>query len=152
MYLCRACCHKQRIVKLLSHCVFPFGFRQGKTENFRYQFRAIFTILIILLNTRDRKPNLFLLWTLVGGRVIPSLARVLLCLVRIGVAQMSWAVRYLDKLRWRAMSATSIDFQKYVRKKRKKRKKIYIYVSLKKSKRQRTLSVLVLINYQVIIS
>ena len=32
-----------------------------------------------------------------------SLARVLLCLVRVGVPQVSWAVRYLDKLLWRAI-------------------------------------------------
>ena len=34
---------------------------------------------------------------------LPSLARVLLCLVRIGVPQVSCAVRYLDKPQWRAV-------------------------------------------------
>ena len=32
-----------------------------------------------------------------------SLARVLLCLVRVGVPRVSWAVRYLDKPQWRAV-------------------------------------------------
>ena len=37
---------------------------------------------------------------------LPSLARVLLCLVRVGVAWVSWAVKYLDKLNeelWQTM-------------------------------------------------
>ena len=45
---------------------------------------------------------------MVEGRVdlIPSLARVLICLVRVSVPGVSWAVRYLDKLRWRAVPGT----------------------------------------------
>ena len=35
---------------------------------------------------------------------LPSLARVLLCLVRVGVSWMSWAVGYLDKPWWRAVN------------------------------------------------
>ena len=55
---------------MLSHCVILFGFSKGKTENFTYQFTAISSFLINLLNTRERKkPNLLLLWTVVGGRV-----------------------------------------------------------------------------------
>ena len=34
---------------------------------------------------------------------LPSLARVLLCLVRVVVTWVSWAVRYLDKPGWRAV-------------------------------------------------
>ena len=46
-----------------------FDFRKRKTDNFSYQGRAM-SSLINLLNTRDRKkPNLLLLWTVVGGRV-----------------------------------------------------------------------------------
>ena len=37
------------------------------------------------------------LWLEVECR-LPSLAKVLLCLVRVGVPQVSWTVRYLDKL------------------------------------------------------
>ena len=36
---------------------------------------------------------------------LPTLARVLLCLVRVGVPRVSWAIRYLNKLRWRAVAA-----------------------------------------------
>ena len=43
------------IIILLSHGVILFGFRKGETENFIYQFRAISSFLINLLNTRDRK-------------------------------------------------------------------------------------------------
>ena len=32
-----------------------------------------------------------------------SLKRVLLCSVRVGVPRVSWAVRYLDKIQWRAV-------------------------------------------------
>ena len=50
------------------------------------------------------KPYFLLLMTVLGGRVYyQALARVLLCLVIAGVPQASWAVRYLDKLRWRAV-------------------------------------------------
>ena len=49
----------------------------------------------------DRK-NLFTFNVDRGWR-FPSLARVLLCMVRVGVPRVSWAVRYLDKLQWRAM-------------------------------------------------
>ena len=36
---------------------------------------------------------------------LPSLARVILCLVRVVVPRLSWAVRYLDKLQGRAVLA-----------------------------------------------
>ena len=41
------------------HCVIPFGFRKGKTENLSYQFRAIYSFMINLLNTRDRKNPIY---------------------------------------------------------------------------------------------
>ena len=41
--------------------------------------------------------------------MLPSLARFLLCLVRVGVPWVSWAVRYLDKLRWRAVDFRGVD-------------------------------------------
>ena len=70
MHLCTADCHKQRFFKLLNHCVILFGFRTGQTENFSYQFRAISSLLINLVNTRDIKtPYLSVLWTMAGGRV-----------------------------------------------------------------------------------
>ena len=47
MHMCTAYCHKERIIKLLNHCVITFGFRKVKTENFSYQFRAIFSFLSI---------------------------------------------------------------------------------------------------------
>ena len=34
---------------------------------------------------------------------LTSLARVLSCLIRVGVIQVSWAVRYLDEPQWRAV-------------------------------------------------
>ena len=35
---------------------------------------------------------------------LPSLTRVPLCLVTVGVSRVSWEFRYLDKPRWRAVS------------------------------------------------
>ena len=44
-----------------------------------------------ILGTEEERKKLLLLWTVVGGRtIIPSLTRVLLCLVRLGVPQESW--------------------------------------------------------------
>ena len=76
-----------------------------ETENLSYQFRAISMFLINLLNTRDRKKTILTFILDRGWREsrLPSLARVLLCLVRIGVPQVSCAVRYLDKPQWRAV-------------------------------------------------
>ena len=42
IHLCTAKCHQSRIIKLLNHCVIPFGFRKGKTEHSSYQFIAIY--------------------------------------------------------------------------------------------------------------
>ena len=104
MHLCTAYCHKKRIVKLLSHWVISFCFKKGKTGYFTHQFRAIISsFLINLLNTTQNyggcihaetlsviiksnqiKSNLLLLRPVIGGRV-------------------PWAVRYLDKLQWRAV-------------------------------------------------
>ena len=57
-----------------------------------------------LLNTRHRR-TLFTFIVDGGWREsrLPSLAGVLLCLVRVGVLRVSWAVRYLDKPQWRAV-------------------------------------------------
>ena len=55
---------------MLNHCVIPFSFRKGKTENCSYQFRAISSFLITLLNTGNRKIQICFycgLWF--GGRV-----------------------------------------------------------------------------------
>ena len=41
-----------------------------KLETFCYQIRAISSLLINLLNTTDKRPYLFVLWTVVGGRVV----------------------------------------------------------------------------------
>ena len=60
---------------------------------------------INLLNTRGENKTVFTFILDRGWREsrLPSLARVLLCLVRIGVPQVSCAVRYLDKPQWRAV-------------------------------------------------
>ena len=47
------------MIKLLNHCVILFDFRKEKTENFSYQFRAISSFVINLLNTRDRKSPIY---------------------------------------------------------------------------------------------
>ena len=57
------------MIKLQTHCVIPFGFRKGKTENFGYQLRAISCLLINdSILGRGGKNNLLLLRTVVGGR------------------------------------------------------------------------------------
>ena len=87
------------MIKLQNHCVFPFGFSKGKTDNFSYQDGDIYIFAANLFNTRDRQKQQFAFTADYGWREsrFPSLARVLLCLVRIVVPQVSWAVRYLDK-------------------------------------------------------
>ena len=90
------------MIKLLNNCVIPFGFRKGKTENFSYQLRPISIFLVSLLNARDRK-NTFIVDCAWRESRLPSLTIVLLCLVLVGLSQLSWAVRYLDKPRWRAL-------------------------------------------------
>ena len=42
---------------------------------------------------------------------LASLTRVLLCLVRVDVPRVSWAVRYLDKLQWRAVKRLELGQQ-----------------------------------------
>ena len=93
------------MVKLQKYYVIPFGFTKGNTEYLSYQLRVISSFLINLLNTWARKKKHFTFIVDCGWRAsrLPSLARVLLCLVRVGVPQVSWSVRYLDKPRWRAV-------------------------------------------------
>ena len=76
-------------MKMLIHCIIQFGFRKGKTSNFS----------INLLIIKDRK-TLFTFIVDSGLRWsrLLSQVRALLCLVRVAVLQVSWAVRYLDKL------------------------------------------------------
>ena len=106
IHLCTAYCHKQRIIKLQNHFVIPFGFWKGKTDNLSYQFIAISNFFVTFLNTRERKKNQFTFIVDRGWRQsrLSSLARVLLCLVIVGVPQVFWAVMYLDKIIWRAVS------------------------------------------------
>ena len=59
MHLCRAYCHKQRIYKLLNHCVIAFDLRKGKTENLSYQFKAIYGFWNNLLSTKARKNPIY---------------------------------------------------------------------------------------------
>ena len=55
--------------------------------------------LINLLSTRDKKMLVTLnMDSVLRESRLPSLAKVMFCLVRVGVPQVSWAVRYLDKL------------------------------------------------------
>ena len=70
MHLCTAYCHKTRKIKLLNHCVILFGFRKRKTENFSYQLRSISSFFHHFFQYKGhKKPNLLLLWTMVGGKV-----------------------------------------------------------------------------------
>ena len=94
------------MIKLQNHYDIQFGFRKAKTESFSHQIRAISYFLINLLNTRDIQGNPFTFIVDRGWREsrLPNLAKVLLCLVRVGVPQVCWAVRYLDKPHWRAVN------------------------------------------------
>ena len=95
------------MIKLKNHCVISFGFRKGKTEHFSFQFRAISSFFFFYQFTQYKGQNKTVFTFILdrGWREsrLPSLARVLLCLVRIGVPQVSCAVRYLDKPQWRAV-------------------------------------------------
>ena len=74
-----ALCRREQMIKLKIPCVILFGFRKGKADNFSCQLRAILYF-----------------WS-----SLASLAIVMWCLIRVGVPQVSWAVRYLDKAWWR---------------------------------------------------
>ena len=82
-------------------------FEKGKQIKFSYQFRAISCFYSI----QGTERTLFIFIVDRGQRQsrLPSLARVLLCLFRVGVPQVSWAVRYFDKLQWRALLSTSFQ-------------------------------------------
>ena len=55
---------------MLNHCIIPFGFRKGKTDNFSYHLRAISSFLNKFTKYKgQKKPYLLLMWTGVGGRV-----------------------------------------------------------------------------------
>ena len=80
-----------------------------KTENFSYQFRAISNFLINLLNTSNiKRTYLLLLWTMVGGRVGYQAWQEFCCVwLELVCQQVSWAVKYLDELQWRAVMTQS---------------------------------------------
>ena len=46
------------MIKLKTHCGFPFGLRKGKTGHFCYQLRAIY-FFNQFTNTRHREKNHF---------------------------------------------------------------------------------------------
>ena len=85
---------------MLSHCVIPFGFRKEKTESLRYQFLAIFAFdQFTQYKGQKKNPMHFNCGPLLKAESrLPSLAKVLSCLVRVGVPRVPWAVRYSDKL------------------------------------------------------
>ena len=75
------------MIKLKNHCVIPFGFRKGNTEHFGYQLKAMYSLLINLLNTRDQKKlSTFIVDRHWRESRLPRLAKVLLCLIRVGVS------------------------------------------------------------------
>ena len=98
MHLYIAYCNKYKIIKFQNHCVILFGFRKGKTGFLCCRLRAISSFLINLLNTRGKNAlYIFIVDRGLRDSSLPSLARVMLHLVRVGVTCVSWALRYLEK-------------------------------------------------------
>ena len=78
---------------------------KDKLEKFSALLRALHSFWLNLLNTRDRK----YLYTCIvdqdwSDSRLPWLDIVLLCLDVVGLKRVSWAVRYLDKPEWRAVT------------------------------------------------
>ena len=98
---------KLRIIKLQSHCVIPFGFRKGKTNNFSSELYLVFFL--------QKKPIYFYCvpWFEEEYVTKPGITLEKFCcvLVRVGVPQVAWAVRYLDKLQCRAVKWTYFTAQ-----------------------------------------
>ena len=85
------------MIKLQNHCVIPFGFKKENRTIFvtSLELYLFFFFNYLLLGT-EKTLSTFIVD--LGWREIrlPSLARVLLCLVRLGVQRVSWVVSYLD--------------------------------------------------------
>ena len=101
----------EQIPKQLGDSVWRWERERVKIVLFPSQSCTLF--LIDLPNARDRKSLiLYIVDPSCRETWLPILARVLLCLVRVGVTWVSWAVRYLDKPWWRAEGPSWVNSEK----------------------------------------
>ena len=94
------------MVKLAKACFTPFDFSKGKTGNLVVPAQSYNQCLDQFTQCQEQKKLLYSCIVDCDWRKsrLPWLDRVLLYLVEFGLKRVSWAVRYLDEPRWRAVA------------------------------------------------